>query len=239
MQTILSTIANAHDSFKPILNLAIQKVDNQYLQELDEDQTWLPGVDKIFNAFSVDLYNIKYILIGESPYPRRLSANGYAFWDGDVDDLWCEDGLSKKVNRATSLRNFIKMLLNAKGELDVDFSKSAIAKLDKSIYVQKGSELFDNMLDKGFLLLNASLVYSEGKVNYHAKNWQRFMLETLKQIKIARPHVKLILFGKIAKHFEGIGDFSKLISEHPYNISFINNPKVVEFFKPLDLLVAK
>ncbi|HFD2288767.1 TPA: uracil-DNA glycosylase, partial [Legionella pneumophila] len=27
-----------------------------------------------------------------------------------------------------------------------------------------------------------------------------------------------------------------LVSEHPYNVSFITNQRVIEFFKPMDLL---
>ena len=81
---------------------------------------WLPGRDHLFAAFQRDLVNCRYILIGESPYPRRQSANGIAFYDAAVDQLWSDKGLSKAVNRATSLRNIIKTALLAQGLIEPD-----------------------------------------------------------------------------------------------------------------------
>ena len=49
----------------------------------------------------------------------QIFANGYAFWDAAVNELWSDNGLSKAVNRATSLRNFIKMLLVTEGALSL------------------------------------------------------------------------------------------------------------------------
>ena len=85
-------------------------------------------------------------------------------------------------------------------------------------------------------MLNASLVYSDGKVPYHARHWRPFMQSLLEQIAIIKPDVKLILLGKIAAIIPPNKLPVGLIAEHPYNISFINNVKVIEFFKPLDLL---
>ena len=100
-----------------------------------------------------------YVLFGESPYPRAKSANGYAFWDAAVTDLWSESGLSKAVNRATSLRNIIKMLLVAEGKLTlVHTGQADIAKLDKTGLIATNAELFQQFLTHGFLLLNATPV---------------------------------------------------------------------------------
>ena len=96
------------------------------------------------------LSSVRTILFGESPYPREGSANGYAFWDAAVENLWSDSGLSKAVNRATSLRNFIKMLLLARGDLNHDFSQPAIAQLDKSTFHRTADEFFTGLLNKGF-----------------------------------------------------------------------------------------
>ncbi|HAT31470.1 MAG TPA: uracil-DNA glycosylase, partial [Janthinobacterium sp.] len=61
----------------------------------------------------------------EGPYPRAASATGVCFMDGAVGALWSEAGLSKPVNRATSLRNFMKMLLLADGQLALDATSGA------------------------------------------------------------------------------------------------------------------
>ncbi|MDI9818408.1 MULTISPECIES: uracil-DNA glycosylase [unclassified Legionella] len=230
------SVKNTHPEWHDILNKALRCVDEDYLIELQQYSDWLPGIENIFAAFSVPLTKTKYILLGESPYPRLQSANGYAFWDNAVQCLWSMKGLSKEVNRATSLRNWIKMLLVARGDLKQDLSQAAIAALDKSSFCQTASEFFHSIIKKGFLLLNASLVYREGEVRLHARKWKPFMASLFEQLAICKPSVELLLFGNIAKEIPQTDFFTCLIAEHPYNLSFITNSNILEFFKPLDLL---
>ena len=225
-----------HPDWQSLLDKALTTVDEAYLKQLLDDDQWLPGLNPLFAAFSLPLSKLSYLLVGESPYPRKQSANGYAFWDNAVESLWSEQGLSKAVNRATSLRNIMKMLLIARGSLTNDTSQQPISEIDKKCLIKSGAHLFQGMIEKGFLLLNASLVYSEGKVPYHARHWRPFMQSLLEQIAIIKPDVKLILLGKIAAIIPPNKLPVGLIAEHPYNISFINNGKVIECFKPLDLL---
>lgn len=234
MQNIIEQ--QAHPEWHELLMRAFGAMDSEYLDNLQASDNWLPGTNSIFAAFSLPLSATNYILLGESPYPRVQSANGYAFWDEAVHILWSDKGLSKQVNRATSLRNILKMLLLARGDLLSDFSQDAIARLDKSPYVQTGSQLFGAFVDKGFLLLNACLVYSEGKVPYHARQWRPFIHSLFKQVAEHKPSLKLVLLGRIAEQVPQTNLSPVLLAEHPYNISFITNPAVVEFFKPLDLL---
>ncbi|KTD35284.1 uracil DNA glycosylase [Legionella moravica] len=225
-----------HPEWKPILNNAIEVMDKEYLNQLLNDKNWLPGTTNLFSSFSLPLSKTRYILFGESPYPRIESANGYAFWDNAVDELWSSTGLSKQVNRATSLRNMIKMLLIARGSLQEDTSQQAIALVDKTNLVHTAEDLFQGMMNKGILLLNACLVYSEGKVPYHARYWHPFMNSILEQLMMIKSSIQLILLGKIANNIPHDILSVGLIAEHPYNLSFITNQRVIEFFKPLDLL---
>ena len=225
-----------HPQWRPLVDKALAQVDSDYLHQLQLANDWLPEKGSLFAVFSVPLDQTHYILLGESPYPRAQSANGYAFWDNSVASLWSEKGLSKEVNRATSLRNLIKMLLHARGDLQHDFSQQAIANLDKSTYVRTASQLFSAMINKGFLLLNASLVYSENKVNQHARQWRPFIHSLLTQLADQNPSMQLILLGRIAKELPESALFTGLVAEHPYNLSFITNPEVLAFFKPMDLL---
>src|SRR5476649_135262 len=133
----LFNLDSVDPSWQACLNQALAKMDPDYLAQLYHNSAWLPGHEKIMNAFTLPVNKIKYILLGESPYPRAKSANGYAFWDAAVTDLWSETGLSKPVNRATSLRNFIKMLFIAAGMLDANHTTQPdIAQLDKSHLIQ-------------------------------------------------------------------------------------------------------
>jgi len=226
-----------HAQWHPLLHEALSHMNGDYLQQLQSTpENWLPDKNKLFASFSLPLASTRFILLGESPYPRAQSANGYAFWDNSVESLWSKTGLSKEVNRATSLRNLLKMLLHARGDLSTDFSQPAISELDKSAYVQTAKQLFEALIQQGFLLLNATLIYSENEVNYHARQWRPFMHSLLIQLASYNPSLQLILFGRIAELIPEANLFTSLRAEHPYNISFITNPNVLTFFKPLDLL---
>lgn len=232
----MDSITTCHSEWHAILQQAMSRMDPVYLSQLQNNTDWLPGMQSLFAAFRIPLSETRYILLGESPYPRSESANGYAFWDAAVGSLWSDTGFSKDVNRATSLRNMMKMLLHARDDLSHDFSQPAIAALDKSMYIQTGNQLFHAFLQQGFLLLNASLVYSDGKVPYHARQWRPFMASVLGQLLEYNPSLQLILLGRIANQVPEAKMFLKLEAEHPYNISFITNPDVINFFKPLNIL---
>ncbi|MFZ4076793.1 MAG: uracil-DNA glycosylase [Legionellaceae bacterium] len=230
-------LAPVHPQWQPLITKALQTLPDAYVKDLLLSEDWFPGEHAMLAAFSMPLSSVSTVLFGESPYPRRASANGYAFWDAEVQSLWSETGLSTSVNRATSLRNFIKMLLYARGDLSVDFSQSAIAALDKSHFYSTAEAFFKGLMSRGFLLLNATLVYREGEIAYHAKQWRSFILAVLDELAVHRSSVSLILLGRIALQIPGCERFRCLVAEHPYNLSFITNPEVSQFFKPLDLLV--
>lgn len=229
-------LAKVHPEWLSLVTEALQVMDSEYLESLSQSNTWLPGMRNVLSAFSRPLNEAKYILLGESPYPRALSANGYAFWDASILSLWSEKGLSTGVNRATSLRNLVKMLLHAKGDLQHDFSQTAIAALDKSQYVKTVPDLFQALLQQGFVLLNASLVFESKRVSYHAKHWRPFMSYLLERVSEQRSAIQLILLGKIAQKIPVRNFFSCFEAEHPYQLSFMTNPDVISFFKPFKLL---
>ena len=236
---VMVTLNQVDSSWLPIIKKALKVLPSDYFSTINQSP-FLPEENKIFNAFSLPLEKVQYVLFGETPYPRAQSANGYAFWDAAVKEIWSENGLSKPVNRATSLRNFIKMLLVTESLLKPDnLTQEAISKIDKTHLVQTLPEFFNQMMDRGFLLLNASLILREGKKNQDAKIWLPFMEIILKELYLKRPQVKLILFGQIAKAIDQLPaakPYKKLISEHPYNYSFIVNKEVQNFFRPLCLL---
>ncbi len=231
-----------HPSWFPLIDNALATIDPHYLADLATRDDWLPGASQLLNAFTLPKDQVKVVLFGESPYPRAASANGYAFWDAAVQALWSPSGLDKKVNRATSLRNFIKMLLIADNRLSPnDTSQPAIACLDKSEFVQTGNALFQRCLSKGFLLLNASLVLQDQPPKKDAKHFAPFITAIMQELLKKRPDITLLLFGQIAKDLDPLlpsAHTNRIIAEHPYNLSFIQHPDIIAFFKPLRLLVA-
>jgi uracil-DNA glycosylase len=225
-----------HSEWVPLLNEAMLALSPQYITYLFSMKNPIPAPSFMFSAFKLPLSHVKTILMGESPYPRHASANGFAFWDNQVQSLWSSNGLSKEINKATSLRNFIKMCLHAKGVLPSPFTQAMIAAIDKSTYHQTGEALFLGMMEKGILLLNASLIYEPLKVNFHAKSWAPFIDSLLNQVFEISPSVTLILFGKMAKAFGHYSGHIALSCMHPYNLGFISDSDVLAFFKPLNLL---
>ena len=227
-------------SWRPLVTKALTAIDPDYLQNLQTQTEWLPGAENIFKAFSLPLSKTRYVLFGESPYPRQASANGFAFWDNAVGDIWAPTGLTKAVNRATSLRNFIKMLLHCDGYLQSGATGQAeIAALDKSNFIITLPQLFSNLLEEGFLLLNASLVLSDSPVSYDSKHWQPFIQSILTDLAFINPRIELILMGNIAKKIlalPSVSPFKFLQTEHPYNLSFIQNKQAYTFFKRFNLL---
>lgn len=231
-------------SWHPCIQAALASMNTAYLEKLQQSTDWLPGQQNIFNAFSLPINNVRYVLFGESPYPRAQSANGYAFWDADVKNLWSPTGLDKKVNRATSLRNILKMLLIAEGKLTPHATTQPdIVNLDKSDFVQTNHDFFNNFLQQGFLLLNASLVLQNGqKPAKDAKFWQPFIKTVMSTLLEENPHVGLIFFGNIANAIDPLLPplpVQKLYAEHPYNLSFVTNEDVLSFFKQFSLLRKK
>jgi len=240
--------SNVHSEWVDLLRNALAEIDKAYLDELLHSPNWLPGIDLLFNAFRRDRRHVRYVLIGESPYPRQASANGIAFYDAAVTDLWCDTGLSKSVNRATSMRNIIKTTLFAEGYIQPDsegkISQSSIAKLNKSSLVQTMPELFKNLQASGFLMLNATpVLHPDRKPAQEATFWHGFLLSLLKQIgEVAGQPVTLVLWGKIAQTIDAMDlpeQYNKLVSEHPYNVSFIHNLTMQRLFCEVSFLTAK
>ena len=257
---IQHALSQAHPSWLPALMLglsAMQEASPSYLGSLQEG-AFLPDSGRLFAAFALPLTSVNYVLVGEGPYPRAESATGVCFMDGAVRELWSKDaqaGLSKKVNRATSLRNFIKMLLVADARLDASnttlLAMAAVAttaRLPGSDLIQDLAELQDNLGKQGFLLLNASLVFRpEVAPAKDALAWRVFLQAVFaalaQQQKNAQgKKILLVLWGKIAeqiKHIPASAELASICSEHPYNLSFISNQVMQDFFAPMHLLIRQ
>lgn len=250
-QAIVDALELAHPSWRPTLLDGLDAVaerDPDYLPNLAQD-SFLPTEGRIFAAFALALDQVRYVLVGEGPYPRERSATGVCFMDGAVEGLWSEKGLSKQVNRATSLRNFIKMLLVANGMLSAENTSgdalahvSLKARAIGSPFIQTLTELQANLTRHGFLLLNAALVFRPHVPPIkEARAWQPFVrvvLAALTRRADGEPPT-LVLWGKIAEQLNAqdtAHPLPKAVSEHPYNLSFIENETMQQLFGSMRLL---
>ncbi|HEX9173020.1 MAG TPA: uracil-DNA glycosylase [Telluria sp.] len=247
---ILDTLKLAHPSWRPHLLAGLEAVARaypDYLPALAAD-SYLPTEQRLMAAFALPLDQVRYVLVGEGPYPRAESATGVCFMDGAVGDLWSDNGLSKPVNRATSLRNFMKMLLVAGGQLQPGDTGGAAmapvataARQDGSI--QTLQQLQANLTAHGFLLLNASLVFRPHVAPaIDARAWLPF-LQTILAALADRPQPPtLVLWGKIAEQLKKLPEtarFAQVCAEHPYNLSFIQHGGMQQLFGPMELLRAR
>ncbi|HEY1044326.1 MAG TPA: uracil-DNA glycosylase [Telluria sp.] len=246
-ETLVACLERAHPSWRPVLAAGLERMDPAYLAALAAD-TYLPTEGRLFAAFTLPLGEVRYVLVGEGPYPREQSATGVCFMDGAVDQLWCDTGLSKPVNRATSLRNFMKMLLVAAGELSADATNGdAMAPVVRAArdgsYIATLNQLQDKLTRNGFLLLNASLVFRPHVAPaVDARAWLPFLQTVLQALAAQAVPPKLVLWGKIAEQLKKLPEserFEHISSEHPYNLSFIRNREMQALFGPMELLSAK
>ena len=247
-------IERAHVSWHACLIAGLQtmqQADPDYLDWLAQDD-FLPNDGRLFAAFSIPLDSVRHVLVGEGPYPRAASASGYCFMDAAVQELWSEKGLSKPVNRATSLRNFMKMLLVVDGNLSVDkTSGDAVRPIaeqalgGESAFILSREALQENLLGQGFLLLNATLAYrAHVSPTKEARAWQPFLRTVLAALqdqagRSGATLPTLVLWGKVAERLAQLPEtafFPQAVSEHPYNLSFIANKTMQDFFRPMGLL---
>jgi len=247
---ILQALERADPSWHAILRdglEAMAKVNPSYLSELAGD-SYLPTELRLFAAFALPLDKVRYVLVGEGPYPRAESATGVCFMDGAVQGLWSEEqggGLSKPVNKATSLRNFLKMLLVADGQLSESSTAGAAlaavaARARSGAAIQTLAEVQQRLTAHGFLLLNASLVFRPHVAPVKdAKAWLPFVETVMRALAARQP--TLVLWGKIAEQLNKLAvvqALPQLVCEHPYNLSFIANRQMHALFGPMELLKA-
>jgi uracil-DNA glycosylase len=243
--TILDALSRAHPSWQAHLRQgldAMARATPGYLEALAADD-YLPTEQRLFAAFGLPLADVRYVLVGEGPYPRAESATGVCFMDGAVGELWCENGLSKPVNKATSLRNFMKMLLVADNRLQPgNTGGAALAPIAAQVQAQQTirtlAQLQANLTAHGFLLLNASLVFrAHVAPAIDARAWLPFLETVLGALVPVKP--TLVLWGKIAEQLNKLActaSLPQVASEHPYNLSFIEHAAMQNLFRPMRLL---
>ena len=231
-------------SWQEIIEYAYAGLSPEYRNFLEQDEGYFPTFSNFLNAFhTLNLEKTKYILFGQDPYPRFESASGYAFIDSKVKQIFSEKGFSKEVNRATSLRNFLKMILLSEGYLSSDdLSQESISKINKDGFIETIDELKCNFEDNGVLLLNTALIFTcKEETKLHVKEFRVFMQRLLS--RIVDRDIKLILFGNMAKDIKkklpASLEFKTVETLHPYNIGFIHDLKVWDTFKPMRLLISR
>lgn len=228
-----------HESWQSVIDTAFEALMPEYRQFLENNKDYYPR-NFLIPFCTLPRQKTRAILFGQDPYPRVQSATGYAFIDGMVKEIFSKTGFSKSVNKATSLRNFLKMQLINEGYLtNDDTSQSAIASIEKSTLIDSIEALRINFEKEGVLLLNTAPIFTcKSKSAYHVKQFAPFMQAFLGQC--ADDDLELILFGRMAdsivKLLPQTHNFKLIRTPHPYNVSFIHHKDARAYFQTKKLL---
>eukprot|EP00494_Astrolonche_serrata_P008915 UN08959 len=103
------------------------------------------------------------------------------------------------------------------------------------------AQLFDNLETAGVLLLNATpVLHPDRKPQEEARYWLQFLDRLLQLIAShSEQTLTVILWGKIASLVAAMPaskHYNQLACEHPYNLSFIDNPQMQTLFANLKIL---
>lgn len=153
-----------------------------------------PAPKDIFRAFKVCKFaKLKVLIIGQDPYPKRGDANGMAF-------------ASHADKHPHSLKNIFKCLE----------AKKLITEIPPD------SNL-DSWAEQGVLLLNSALTTLVGKSNEHAKIWDKFTDEIVKDLIEAKPGIVMMLWGRDAQSKGSVVEHENtLVWGHPSPLSAAN-----------------
>ena len=140
--------------------------------------------------------------MGESPYPRRRSATGYAFEDGRASQMF-ENGQWFEAGIDTSLQRILKAWLVAIGRRELNcVLKQHIVDMPKEGLVQHPAEIFRRGRQRGWLWLNAAPGFfftgdyadKERQVRY----WSPLIQGVLRALADVSG-VKIVLIGRLAR----------------------------------------
>ena len=222
----------AHQSWHGVLLCALEKMDENFLADLDTNGDWLPSIGKCFSAFSVPRELVQVVWLGLSPYPRPESAAGISFFDKAIGEIFADNdgGFQVNVNKAASLRNMLKAWLVATGRLNGgQTGKANVESMSRDGLINELSQLFERGKSCGWLWLNAGLSLRtdcDAEEAYHRAEWFPLIKCVLRDVSARGGEV--VLLGNDNKVFCYVVD-SPLVAPHPRSQGFIQHTKMQEF----------
>lgn len=166
---------------------------NDFTMRVDKAYHVIPDQQSIFKLFYlIDPSQVKCVLYGEDPYPRRTSANGIAFWDQEIRS-WHDK------TRGNSLKHIMKALLIHKGAASYSTPiKDCRSIVNGSKTFPTPDELFISWINQGVMLLNRSLVFTNAKEKaQHFRFWEPFQEALIPYFKAN--DIPIILWGTKAQ----------------------------------------
>ena len=147
-----------HSSWKPVFENFDILIEDSFLPQ------------DVFKVFTIDLKDIKIVLLGQDPYYKEGQADGLSF------------SVKKNIKIPPSLKNIYKELNRTFPERNYNFEHGNL----------------ENWFNKGILLLNSSLTVLPGKPGSHIKKWEKFTNKVIKFIS-ENTNAVFLLLGLFAK----------------------------------------
>ena len=183
----------------------VENNDNKLLKECI-DLCTSPAKEDIFNAFKIgEPENVRVLIIGQDPYPKKGKAHGYAF---SVLQEYTD-----KHNIDASLKNIYEAVAKCLGK-EKEYKKCDKYKTDLSDWAKTNN----------VLLLNTALTYEcKEKAKTHLNVWEPFINEVLKRLINNAQDLVVFLWGKPAQKI-----FLKALNE----TEFQSNKYFIKLLKP-------
>lgn len=161
-------------------------------QENAAGRGYLPASNKILNAFSRPMDQVKVLVVGQDPYPSPGHAMGLSF------------------SVAPEVRPLPKSLINIFQELKDDLGITPPAAGDLTPWA-----------DQGVMLLNRVLTVSPGRpASHQGKGWEEFTSAAITALANRQQPMVAILWGKHAQSAQPLlGGTPVIASPHPSPLS--------------------
>lgn len=180
---------NIHHSWKPLFDSYKFNLNKLYSKNIV-----FPPIDQIFRVFSMDVKEIRVLLLGQDPYHNDGQAHGLSF------------SVETNIKIPPSLKNIFKEINNTFPERNYIFTHGNL-------------ERWFN--EEKIFLLNASLTVIKNKPGCHMTIWSSFTNNVIKFISDNNNKCVFLLLGNPAKNkAEFITDKTRIVKGvHPSPLS--------------------
>lgn len=160
---------NYHKSWESLFNR--YKIDLNVIYD-KADNNVFPNKEDVFRVFTMDVNEIKLVLLGQDPYHNDNQANGLSF------------SVNKNMKIPPSLKNIFKELIIEFPERNYNFTHGNL-------------ERWFN--EEKIFLLNCSLTVEKNKPSSHCNIWKEFTDSVIKFIADNNNNCCFLLLGNFAK----------------------------------------
>lgn len=194
---------NVHPSWKDFLSDGILEQLRYIESKIGNNFT--PPEELVLRFLTIDLDNVKVLILGQDPYPQPGVANGRSFQPSNLTN-WTQS------YRNSSIKNIIRLIYkDYVGELvkysEIDWHRFGIS---------PPQPWFDSLEKQGVLFLNTSFTCEVGKSDSHSFLWTNFTNKLIEYISSKRPELYWFLFGKSAQTYDSlIRQGRKIRMPHP------------------------